>query len=98
MRKLYVQESLPPGYGSGISGYGSGGFAASHDGSGFHRVLSRKSTRTPGRKEHHQAEAEARQLVARLLGTDPANIALLPSASDALSLLALSIDWKAGDP
>lgn len=56
-----------------------------------------KARGTPGRREFHAAEAETLCLVARLLGTEPANIAFLASASDALSLLALSIDWKPGD-
>lgn len=63
----------------------------------FSAYYGAKSQGTPGRKEHHQAEAHARLLVARLLGTEPANLALLASASDALSLLALSMDWKPGE-
>ncbi|MGH9401582.1 MAG: aminotransferase class V-fold PLP-dependent enzyme [Terriglobia bacterium] len=56
-----------------------------------------KARGTPGREELHAIEAETLCLVARLLGTEPANIAFLASASDALSLLGLSINWKPGD-
>jgi len=62
--------------------------------SGYYRA---KSQGTSGRKDLHAVEAGALCLVARLLGTEPANVAFLASTSDALSLLALSIDWKPGD-
>ncbi|HLI35604.1 MAG TPA: aminotransferase class V-fold PLP-dependent enzyme [Terriglobia bacterium] len=63
----------------------------------FSKYYRAKARGTPGREELHAVEAEALRLVARLLGTEPANVAFLASASDALSLLALSIDWKPGD-
>jgi cysteine desulfurase / selenocysteine lyase len=56
-----------------------------------------KAHGTPGRRRFHAIEAEALRLVARLLGTESGNVAFLASASDALSLLALSIEWKPGD-
>ena len=64
---------------------------------GFTQYYRAKAQGTPGRREFHAVEAEVQELVGRLLGTDAANVAFLPSASDALSLLALSIDWKPGD-
>ncbi len=52
---------------------------------------------TPGRErlfdEHKEVEAAA----ARLLQTDPDNVVLLANSSEALNLLANSIDWQAGD-
>ncbi|MDE3178482.1 MAG: aminotransferase class V-fold PLP-dependent enzyme, partial [Acidobacteriota bacterium] len=63
----------------------------------FSEYYRAKAAGTPGREKLHAIEAEALQLVARLLRTGPANVAFLASASDALSLLALSIDWKPGD-
>lgn len=63
----------------------------------FSEYYRAKARGTPGREELHAVESEALELVARLLGTEPANVAFLASASDALSLLALSIDWRPGD-
>lgn len=52
---------------------------------------------SPGRarlfEEHKEVEAAA----ARLLQTDPDNVVLLANSSEALNLLANSIDWQAGD-
>jgi cysteine desulfurase / selenocysteine lyase len=56
-----------------------------------------KQQGTPGRKKHFEKEAEARQLTATLLGTTLNNVAFAPSASDALNLLALSMDLHADD-
>jgi selenocysteine lyase/cysteine desulfurase len=56
-----------------------------------------KSQGTPGRGKLFAVEDETLGLAGRLLGTDPANVAFLPSASDALSFLAASIDWKPAD-
>jgi cysteine desulfurase/selenocysteine lyase len=56
-----------------------------------------KARGTPGRADLHAAEAETLRLIARLLGTDPANVAFVASATDALNLLALSRDWTPGD-
>lgn len=63
----------------------------------FSEYYRAKARGTPGREELHAVEAEALHLVARLLGTEPVNVAFLASASDALNLLALSIDWTLGD-
>jgi cysteine desulfurase/selenocysteine lyase len=52
---------------------------------------------TPGRKEFHAVEAETIGLAAELLGTNPANVALVSSASAAVNILATSIDWKPRD-
>ncbi|TAM82054.1 MAG: aminotransferase class V-fold PLP-dependent enzyme [Acidobacteria bacterium] len=51
-----------------------------------------KARGTPGRIELHKTEAAALDLAARLLGTDSSNVTFLASASDALSLLATSLE------
>ncbi len=56
-----------------------------------------KSRGSPGRRNFYREEEHARSALGRLLGTDPENVALVPSASDALNLLANSITWKPGD-
>jgi cysteine desulfurase / selenocysteine lyase len=56
-----------------------------------------KTQGTPGRREFHAVETETIALAAELLGTSPANVALLSSASEALNVLASSIDWKPQD-
>jgi len=63
----------------------------------FAQYVSAKARGTPGRRELHAVEAETRAWAGRLLGTDGANVAFLGCASDALNLLALSFDWRAGD-
>jgi cysteine desulfurase / selenocysteine lyase len=63
----------------------------------FREYCSAKAKGTPGRTEHFAAERDALELAARLLNTDATNIAFAASASDALALLASSIDWKPGD-
>jgi len=63
----------------------------------FREYFMAKSRGTPGRREHFAAEKDAHELAGRLLKTDSANIAFVASASDALALLAASIDWKPGD-
>lgn len=63
----------------------------------FHEYYKAKSQGTPGRREHFAAEKDALELAGRLLGTDSANVGFAASASDALALLAASIDWKPGD-
>jgi cysteine desulfurase / selenocysteine lyase len=56
-----------------------------------------KSFGTPGRKEFHEVEKDAIALSAKILGTNPSNIALVGSASEGLNVLATSIDWREGD-
>jgi len=56
-----------------------------------------KARGTPGRVELHKTEAEVLNLAASLLGTDSHNVTLLSSASEALSLLAVSLDLKPKD-
>jgi cysteine desulfurase/selenocysteine lyase len=63
----------------------------------FHEYYSAKSHGTPGRRQHFAAEKDALELAARLLGTDSGNVGFAASESDALALLAASIDWKPGD-
>ncbi|MGC4054858.1 MAG: aminotransferase class V-fold PLP-dependent enzyme [Paludibaculum sp.] len=59
--------------------------------------LREKGTGTPGRRRHFAVESEARILAAELLGTPVENTVFLPTASDALNLLAASLPWKPGD-
>ena len=56
-----------------------------------------KSVGSPGRRQFHDEEERARSAIGRLLGTDPENIALVSSASNALNVLANSIEWKPED-
>ena len=56
-----------------------------------------KATGTPGRRKLHEEECKARNGVARLLGVNTNDVALLSSASDALNAFANCIDWHAGD-
>ncbi len=63
----------------------------------FREYYSAKSRGTPGRREHFAAEKDALELAGRLLETDSANVSFVASASDALALLAASIDWQPGD-
>jgi cysteine desulfurase / selenocysteine lyase len=63
----------------------------------FQQYCSDKEAGTPGRKAFFQAEEEALELAARLLGTDRANVAFLSSASEALYVLSSSLHWSPGD-
>ncbi len=63
----------------------------------FSQYCRAKARGTPGRQELHAVEAETLGLAARLLGTEAANMAFLGCASDALNLLALSLDWSPDD-
>jgi len=56
-----------------------------------------KSRGSPGRRRLHERESAALDAAARLLGTEPENVALLASASDALNVFANSIEWNRGD-
>ncbi len=56
-----------------------------------------KQQGTPGRKYFHGVEEETLALAARLLGTARSNVAFMSNASEALYVLADSIDWKPGD-
>ena len=56
-----------------------------------------KARGTPGRVQLHKAEAETLDLAARLLDTDSSNVTFLSSASEALSLLATSLELKPND-
>jgi selenocysteine lyase/cysteine desulfurase len=56
-----------------------------------------KSSGSPGRLRHYAVQSEAEQAVATLLSASPADVVLLSNTSDALNLLAASIDWRPGD-
>ncbi|HUQ90898.1 MAG TPA: aminotransferase class V-fold PLP-dependent enzyme [Bryobacteraceae bacterium] len=56
-----------------------------------------KSKGTPGRARLYQEQRELEAAAARLLNTAVQNITLLSHSSEALNLLANSIDWKPGD-
>lgn len=59
--------------------------------------LREKGRGTPGRLRHFGIETEARGLAAALLGAPVADTVFLPTASDALNILAASLPWKPGD-
>jgi Selenocysteine lyase len=63
----------------------------------YSEYLREKEVGTPGRRRHFEKEAEARELAARLLGAPVADVAFAPSASDALNILAASLELRAGD-
>jgi cysteine desulfurase / selenocysteine lyase len=52
---------------------------------------------TPGRRSFHKIDAETIDLAANLLRTQSSNVAFLSCASEALHVLASSLEWKAGD-
>ncbi|TAM80418.1 MAG: aminotransferase class V-fold PLP-dependent enzyme [Acidobacteria bacterium] len=56
-----------------------------------------KAHGTPGRVELHKVEADTLNLVARMLGTDSSNVTFLSSASEALNVLAASMELKPHD-
>ncbi len=56
-----------------------------------------KSKGTPGRVRLYEKQRETEEAAARLLGTSADNIAFLSHSSEALNLLANSIDWQEGD-
>lgn len=56
-----------------------------------------KGRGTPGRDRHYAVQHEAEEAVATLLGASPDDVVLLSNASDALNILAHSIDWRPGD-
>lgn len=59
--------------------------------------LREKSAGTPGRRRHFAVELAAREAAASLLGAPVADTVFLPTASDALNILAASLPWKQGD-
>lgn len=56
-----------------------------------------KSRGTPGRARLFEKQVETTAAAAKLLGTAPDNIALLSNSSEALNVLANSIEWRVGD-
>lgn len=73
------------------------GLPAPESAAAFSAYCRAKAQGTPGRKELHAVEAETLRLGARLLGTEAENVTLLASASDALNVLALSLECGPGD-
>lgn len=61
------------------------------------RYLEGKSQGSTARPDFYDIEVRATAAAAKLMGTTPAHIAFLSSATEALSLLANSIDWRDGD-
>jgi selenocysteine lyase/cysteine desulfurase len=59
--------------------------------------LREKSRGTPGRVRLYEQHVETCEAAANLLRTAADNIALLANSSEALNLLANSIDWQPGD-
>lgn len=58
---------------------------------------SQKSRGTPGRRRHYEMQSQAEEAVATMLGAPKDDVVLLSNTSDALNLLAHSIDWRPGD-
>ncbi len=58
---------------------------------------SAKRRGTPGRTRLFEEQKEVEAAAARVLQTDADNVVLLANSSEALNLLANSIEWKAGD-
>jgi cysteine desulfurase / selenocysteine lyase len=56
-----------------------------------------KSRGTPGRAHLYERQRETEEAAAKLLNTSADNIVLLANASEALNILANSIDWKPAD-
>jgi cysteine desulfurase/selenocysteine lyase len=63
----------------------------------FLRYCRDKGQGTPGRRFLHQAEAETLEMAAQLLNTKKDNVAFVSSASDAINILASSLEWNPGD-
>src|SRR4051794_25760635 len=59
--------------------------------------LEQKCTGTPRRTRHFEVEEQAREAAASLLGVSANDIAFLPTASDALNILAASLPCAPGD-
>ena len=55
-----------------------------------------KSRGTPGRARLFETQRETEQAAAKLVDTSAENVVLLANSSEALNLLANSIDWKVG--
>ena len=51
----------------------------------------------PGRANKDATVERARERAARLLGVDPADVALLSSTTEGVNVLALALDWRPGD-
>ena len=51
----------------------------------------------PGRANKDATVERARELAARLLGVDAADVALLSSTTEGVNVLALALDWRPGD-
>ncbi len=61
------------------------------------RFWSDKGSGMPGRERMEQTARHAKEAVARLVGGQPGDVALLASASEGLFVAASGIDWRAGD-
>ena len=73
------------------------GIPPSAAGEALERYWEHKSMGSPGRKRLYETDWETTALAAGLLGAATDDVALLGSASDALNVLANSIDWAPGD-
>jgi cysteine desulfurase / selenocysteine lyase len=63
----------------------------------FLRYYRDKQQGTPGRRFLQQVEAETLEMAARLLKTEKNNMAFVSNASEALYILASSLEWTPGD-
>lgn len=73
------------------------GLPLSEGGAALAAYFQDKSLGSHGRRRFHPEEELAQSAAARLLGTDPENVALVSSASEGLNILANSIHWNPGD-
>ena len=61
------------------------------------RLARDQSGGMPGRAGKDATVERARELAARLLGVDSADVALLSSTTEGVNVLALALDWQPGD-
>ncbi|MEZ5364289.1 MAG: aminotransferase class V-fold PLP-dependent enzyme [Bryobacterales bacterium] len=73
------------------------GLPPSSTAAALERYFAAKSSGSPGRTQFYEVERETTALAASLIGASAENVALVGNASDALNLLAGSLDWAAGD-
>lgn len=64
---------------------------------GLQAYVRDKNLGTPGRARLHEVEREVTASAALLLSSPPEDVVLLPNASEALNLLANSLQWRPGE-
>jgi cysteine desulfurase / selenocysteine lyase len=94
---MSCRENFPRAMRGGYLDTGAEGLPAPGVEEAVSEYLREKSNGTPGRRRHFEIEQMARNAAAQLIDAPVENIAFLPTASDALNILAASLPWKAGD-